>query len=73
MNRSENVPFRVHFDARLRRIVSLFNDKSAGLLICTAKGRPGWVRHTDVPHVIAQQNGPNKGHLQPSHLLPNSL
>lgn len=26
MNQSENIPFRVHFVARLRRIVNLFNE-----------------------------------------------
>jgi hypothetical protein len=42
----------------LRRIAGLSNDKSAGLTICTAKGRRAVVQHTDVLHDKERKNGP---------------
>ena len=37
--------------------MSLFNDKSAGLPICTDEARPEGVRHREVPHVKERESG----------------
>ena len=55
--RSEASEKNSYFFDILRRIVSLFNDKSAGLPICTDKVRPEGVWHKEVPHVKKRESG----------------
>ncbi len=54
--RSETIKKNSHFFDILRRIVSLFNDKSAGLPICTDKVRPEGVWHKEVLHVKERES-----------------
>ncbi len=39
--------------------MTLLNDKSTGLPICTAASRPAGVGHTEVPHEKDRETGPN--------------